>query len=215
MQIKNKKPTWKDERGVSLLIALLTLLIISLLATGIIFVARTETATSANYTELAQARYAAEAGVQSTVNWLSNNYTAPTNFAPYNTSTVPVNCVSGCANNGGAIVLSAMSGVSSNYPDSTVASAYNSALSNQALPGPPNASYSTYATLVTMNPGTGASWLGGGGAGQTWQITSQGTIAGMRTATVQVTATLERTSKPIFNYVVATTYTGCKSIYFA
>jgi Tfp pilus assembly protein PilX len=215
MQVKKKTRTWKDERGVSLLIALLTLLIISLLVAGIIFVTRTDTATSANYTELAQARYAAEAGVQSTINWLTNNYTAPTTFASYNTSTVPVNCVSGCANNGGAIVLSAINGITSNYPDSTVANAYNSALSNQALPGLPNASYATYATLVSMNPGSGASWLGGGGAGQTWQITSQGTIAGMRTATVQVVATLERTSKPIFNYAVETTSTGCKSIYFA
>src|SRR5260370_42379400 len=102
MQIKNKKRTWKDERGVSLLIALLTLVIISLLAAGIIFVTRTETATTANYTELAQARYAAEAGVQSTLNWLANNYTAPTSYSSYNTSALPVTCVRGCSSNGRA-----------------------------------------------------------------------------------------------------------------
>ena len=215
MQVNNKKRTWEDERGVSLLIALLTLLIISLLAAAIIFVTRTETGTTANYTELAQARYAAEAGVQSTVNWLRNNYTAPTNFAPYNTSTEPVSCASGCSNNGSPVVLSAISGVSSNYPDSTVSSAYNSALSNQALPGLTNASYSTSARLVSMTQGSGISWLGSaGGVPQTWQITSQGTVAGMRTATVQVVATYEQTGKPLFNYVVATTYTGCKSIDF-
>lgn len=198
-----------------MLIALLTVIIISLLAAGIIFVTRTDTATTANYTELAQARYAAEAGVQSTINWITNNYTAPATYAAYNTSVVPVTCVSGCASNGSAVVLSAISGVSANYPDATVASAYNSALSNQTLPSLPNVSYSTSAKLVSMVSGSGISWLGsGGGAAQTWQITSQGTVAGMRSATVQVVATYERTGKPLFKYVVATTYTGCKSIDF-
>ncbi len=214
MQIKNKTRTWKDERGVSLLIALLTLMIISLLATGIIFVTRTETATTANYTELAQARYAAEAGVQSTINWLSNNYTPPTSLTAYNTSTVPVKCVSGCASNGSAVVLSAVGAVSSNYPDSAVASAYNSALSSQALTGLPNSSYSTYASLLNM-AGAGVSWLGSGGGVQTWQITSQGTIAGIRTATVEVTATYERTGTPVFAYAVFATGTACPTINFS
>ena len=216
MRIQKKSRTWKDERGVSLLIALLTLVIISLLAAGIIFVTQTETLTTANYTELAQARYVAEAGVHNTINWLSNNYNAPTNFASYNTSTVPVKCVNGCTNNGAAIVLSAMSGVSSNYPDSAVASAYNSALNNQPLPGPTADFYSTYATLMSMTPGSGASWLGGGGGGQTWQITSQGTVTGIRTATVQVTATYERTGgTPIFPYAVFATGNACPTINFS
>ena len=218
MKIMNSEETTRNrdgERGASLIIALLSLLILGLLSAGLIFVTRTETYTSANYTELAQARYAAEAGVQSTINWLSHNYTAPTAFTSYNTSTVPVQCSTGCSSNGSAVVLSALSGVSSNYPDSTVASAYSIALGNQTLPGLTNASYSTTATLISMTPGSGVSWLGSGGAMQTWQITSQGTVAGFRTATVQVTATYERTGKPIFNYAVETTSTACKSIYFA
>ncbi len=205
---------WNDERGVSLVIALLTMVIISLLAAGIMFVSRTETATTANYKQLAQARYAAEAGLQRTINWLANNYTGPTDFTPYNTSTVPVKCVSGCTINGSAIVLSGVSGVSSNYPDSTVASAYNTALSNQTLTGLPSASYSTSAKLISMTPGSGVSWLGGGGAGQTWQITSQGTVAGIRTATVQVVATFERGSSPIFTYAVFGTSSTCDSVTF-
>ncbi len=210
-----KITNWRDERGVSLVIALLTMVIISLLAAGIIFVSRTETATTANYKQLAQARYAAEAGVQNTINWLSNNYTAPTTFTAYNTSTVPVKCVSGCTSNGSPIVLSALSGVSSNYPDSAVASAYNTALSNQTLTGLSSASYSTSATLVSMTPGTGASWLGGGSGVQTWKITSQGTVAGIRSATVQVTATYERTGSPLFTYAVFGTSPGCASVSFS
>ena len=217
MRIKSTKEGWHDERGVSLLIALLTLAIVSMMVAGIVFVTRSDTTTTANYTELAQARYAAEAGVQSTLNWLENNYTAPASYSSYNTGVYPVTCTSGCGSNGSAIVLSAISGVSSNYPDATVASAFNTALSNQTLSNLPAASFSTSATLLRMTPGSGVSWLGtgGGGAAQTWQITSQGTVAGIRTATVQVTATYERTGTPLFNYAVATTYTGCKSIYFA
>src|SRR6476661_4806228 len=96
MQIRNQKRGWNDERGVSLFIALLTLIITSLLAAGIIFVTRTETATTGNYTQLAQARYAAEAGVQKTINWLTNSYTPPGSLAAYTTSAVPVTCASGC-----------------------------------------------------------------------------------------------------------------------
>jgi hypothetical protein len=199
-----------------LLVALLTLIIISMLSAGLIFVTRTETATTANYTELAQARYAAEAGVQSTINWLSNIYTAPTSFTSYDTSTVPVKCVSGCTNDDAAVVLSGLSTVATNYPDSSVASAYSSALSNQVLTGLSNASYSTFATLVSMNTGSGVSWLSGGGGAQTWQITSQGTIAGIRTATVQVTATYERSGgTPIFSYAVFATGTACPTINFS
>ncbi len=217
MKINNTKQGWHDERGVSLLIALLTLAIVSILVAAIIFVSRTDATTTANYTELAQARYAAEAGVQSTLNWLNNNYPAPTSYSSYNTAAYPVTCVTGCTNNGGQIVLSAINGTSSNYPDASVASAFNTALNNQSLPNLGVASFSTSATLLRMTPGSGVSWLGTGGAGaaQTWQITSQGTVAGIRSATVQVTATYERTGTPLFNYAVATTYTGCKSIYFA
>jgi Tfp pilus assembly protein PilX len=213
MQIKNKKRNWQDERGVSLLIALMTLIIISLLAAGLIFVTRTETSTTRNYTQLAQARYAAEAGVQSTVNWLSNSYTAPANLSPYNLSAMPVTCASGCTSNGSAVVLSGLDTVSSNYPDSSVTSAYNTALSNQSLSGLSGASYATYATLLGMSGGV--SWLSGGGT-QTWQITSKGTMAGISPAVVQLTATLERSGgTPVFSYAVFATGTACPTINFS
>ena len=61
------------------------------------------------------------------------------------------------------------------YPDSTVVSAFSAALGNQSLPGLGNVSYSTYATLLSMNSS--------GGLAQTWQITSQGSVASLRNAT--------------------------------
>ena len=207
----------KGERGASLIVAMLALLILSLLTAGLVYVTKTETFTSANYTALAQARYAAEAGVQSTVHWFENSYTAPASWSSYNTSVMPVTCASGCSNNGNPIVLSGLSGVSSNYPDSTVASSYNSALNNQSLSGLSGASFSTYATLISSGGGSGVAWLGGSGTGeQIWQITSQGTMTGVRTATVQVVATYEQAAgAAVFPYAVFATGTACPTINFS
>ena len=48
----------------------------SLLGADLMTVTSIETKTTANSSQLMQARYGAEAGVQRTINWLSNNYTA-------------------------------------------------------------------------------------------------------------------------------------------
>src|SRR6185369_17416516 len=104
--------------------------------------------------------------IQSTINWISNSYTAPTNMTPYTTTTVPVRCASGCSSNGSPVVLSGVSDIASNYPDSSVSSAYNTALSNQTLPGLSSASYSTYATLMNVTGGNGVTWLAGAGGGE-------------------------------------------------
>ncbi len=62
------------EAGVALIIALLTLLILSVLAASIIFVTQTETWATANNRSMVQARYAAEAGAEKTLNWLRYTY---------------------------------------------------------------------------------------------------------------------------------------------
>jgi len=198
---------WK-ERGVALIMALIMTVMLGLLAAAVMFTSQAQTWTSLNYRLATQSRYAAEAGLQTTMNWLSSlNYTAPTNFTSYDMTTNPVQY------NGSPVVLSATNGVNSNYPDATVVAAYAGAL-NKPIAGEPNASYSTYATLLRMNPAGGVSWLGGGGVIQTWQITSQGSVGGIRNATVQVMATYERGSTPIFNYGIEATSTGCKAVDF-
>ena len=83
MPPKKKQNYRKDERGASLVIALIALMVVSLLGAGLVTVTSTETKTTANYSQLMQARYAAEAGVQRTINWLSNNYTPPTSYTAY------------------------------------------------------------------------------------------------------------------------------------
>jgi hypothetical protein len=78
----------------------------------------------------------------------------------------------------------------------------------------PNVTYATSAKLLRMNSAGGVSWLGGGGAIQTWEITSQGSVGGIRNATVQVVATYERTGTPVFNYGIEALSTACKAVDF-
>lgn len=212
MRTERQKRAARNERGISLIIALLALLILSVLVAGVIFVTQTEIWTTANYRQLAQARYAAEAGVQATINWLQYTYTAPTTFTNYTMTANPVTCAtgSGCTTIGGPVVLSAVSSIASNIPtaDSAQQTAYNSALGSQTLTGLSNASYSTSAKLISMTPSSSVSWLATG-VMQTWQITSVGKATGLNTASVQVVATYQRTGTPVFPTDLVTTATGC------
>ena len=55
----------------------------------------------------------------------------------------------------------------------------------------------------------------GGGVIQTWQITSQGSVTGVRNSSVQVVETFERPGMPVFPYAVEATGTGCAAINFS
>jgi Tfp pilus assembly protein PilX len=209
--MKKRADCRTSERGIALIIALLAVLVLSALAAALVLATQTQTWTSFNYRLTTQARYTAEAGIQRTMNWLMNSYTPPTNYSSYNMNAYPVQY------NNAAVVLSAMSGVSSNYPNATQQSAFNTALNAVALSGVPNASFSVYATLLRMSSASGVSWLGGsgGGAVQTWQITSQGNISGSHNVQVQVVATYERTTgAPIISYGLAGDASGCGGITF-
>src|SRR6201998_3561507 len=166
-----------SERGVALIVALLAILVLSVLSIALMSTSQSQTWTSLNYRLAAQARYAAETGVQTTMNWLSSSsYPVPT-FASYTMTTNPVQY------GGKAVVLSPVSG-GSNYPDATVVTNFGKVASG-SIPGVSNASYTTTATLLRMTSGGGVAWLPGTGSGamQTWQITSTGTIGGLLNAT--------------------------------
>jgi len=195
----------KSQRGVGLVMALLTMLVLSVLAAGLLMVTNTEIGTTANYRLVTQARYAAEAGAQSTANWLMSNNPGPTDTTGLDAATYPVQLTA----NNSAVVLSAISGLSSNYPDSTVQSAFNSALGDQSMPGLTNVKYSTAATLLSMTP------VGGSGTQyqQTWQIISQSSITGFSNAQVQVTETIQRiVGTPLYSYAIYATGNGCSSV---
>jgi Tfp pilus assembly protein PilX len=198
-----------SERGVALIFALLATLVLSILAVAIMTTSMAQTWTAYNYRLTAQSRYAAEAGVQETMNWLASAaYTAPT-YANYTMTTNPVQVKA----NGKPVVLSAVSTVPSTYPDGTVVTNFQ-ALAAGTVPNLSNVTYSAYATLLRMTPSAGVSWLPGTGGGvmQTWQITSVGSVKGIRGATVQVTQTYERAGEPIFQYGLEALGAGCGSI---
>jgi hypothetical protein len=184
--------------------------VLSTLAAAMILVTETETWSSSNYKSMLQARYAAEAGAQNTLNYLLYTYPAPTNMAAFDLTKYPVQD----AATHNPIILSAMTGVTGNYPTASVQTAFSSALKDASVPGVGvPTSYEVTATLLSMTS-AGASWLGTGGAMQTWQITSQGNVAGVRNAQVQVVMNIERTGTPVFSYAVAATSTACAAVKF-
>src|SRR3990172_1750001 len=75
--LRRRAPTRRDERGIALVIVILTLFVLTTLAAAVIFVTQSEIWTSANYKLATQARYAAEAGSQRAANWLVHDYTPP------------------------------------------------------------------------------------------------------------------------------------------
>src|SRR3977135_1730098 len=120
----NKQTTCnRSDRGVALIMALLMILVLGILAAAVMFTSEAQAWTGLNFRLTAQSRYAAEAGLQSTMNWLSSaSYAAPTTFTSYDMTKNPVQY------NGNPVVLSAMSGVSSNYPDAAADTAYSQTL---------------------------------------------------------------------------------------
>jgi hypothetical protein len=197
----------KKDKGIAIIIALLTVLILSTLGAAIIFSTQEEITTTYNFKRLTQARYAAEAGAQSTINWIIYNYTNPTNYANFDMSKTPVQYMNQ------PVVLSALSGTSGNYPDSTLQTAFNTALSNQSVPGlDVGVSYSTTATLQTMQvvtPFGGTTQV----PLQSWLIRSQATLGGSQ-AQVEVTTTIERFGSPVFSYAAFAVSATCNALSF-
>jgi Tfp pilus assembly protein PilX len=207
-----------DERGVALVMALFLTAALSALAVSLMFLSQTETSSTRNYRTMSQARYAGEAGVHKAINYLLNSYAAPSSFGNYNLTVSPVTCSSGCPVNG-PVVLSAMTGVSSNYPDSTVASGFAAAVQGTLATNVQGTltnlargtvTYGAYATLMSMRQV--AVYGGSTRVIQTWKIVSDGTVPGTTPATVEVTSTLEQNVTDATTYAVFATGASCGAI---
>jgi Tfp pilus assembly protein PilX len=208
----------KKERGTALILALILVFILSILGISVMFVAQTETWSSMNYRLMTQARYGAEAGLNRSLDYLVNTYVPPAStgsdlISSYNiTPSQPVSGLPSGINqvavsySSKAVILSGSTSVSSNYPVAAVQTAYHSAASGTITAGSTTITYNAYATLLSMNS-----------AGvQIWQITSDGTISGVRNADVEVQAVLERQSgTTTFNYAAFSTNNGCGSMNFS
>ena len=202
----------KNEKGVALILVLILLLVLSVMAVSLLFVGQSETWASMNYRMMTQARYGAEAGINSAANFLqSTSYTAPTSAqitANFTTTTSPVKYGQLPA------VLSANSSLgSSNYPISSDTSGFASNASGSITSGNTTITYSPYAKLLaiqsfTSYPSTAPAVV------EKWEITSDGTISGVRNAQVRASAVMERQKTPTFAYAAFATASGCASLSF-
>ena len=198
-----------DERGVALIMVLILMGIISVLGASLIMVSQTETWSSQNYRLMTEARYGAESGVHKAANYLMNTYTPPAStggdpIGAYTTTTSPVKY------GGNAVVLTS-SGSGSNYPVSSVVTAYTNFVHGTLGAGTDAVTYDASAALVSMQQLT----VYGSATPvtiQTWKIVGQGTINGPKSATVNVETILERQVQSVFAYAAFGTYNGCASL---
>jgi Tfp pilus assembly protein PilX len=207
----------RGEHGIALVLSLFLMMAMSVVGASLMFLSQTETYSSMNYRLTSQARYGAESGIQKTVNYLLNSYTAPTTtgadlLSNYDTTKSPVLCIAGCPTLNAPVILSASTAQASNYPVASVQTAFSTAAQGSLPSGSTTVTYTPYATLLSMQQ---IKVYGGGlQTIQTWQITSDGTINAGKTATVEVTATLESEKVPATMYAAFGTNGGCGALQF-
>ena len=201
-----------NERGIAMIIALFMTLAITVVGSSLVFVSRTETLSSQNYRLMSQARYGAESGVHKATNYLLNTYAVPGTvgdpLSNYNLTVSPVTY------NGQPVVLSTIPLSASNYPVSAIATAFNTAGQGSLNVNDAPVTYRSRARLASMRQITDA-FSNLPVTLQTWEVTGLGTIAGARTAEVEVAATIERQTSPIYSYAAFATYNGCAALSFA
>ncbi len=216
----------RAEAGVSLILVMLAMLVLSVLAATIVFTARSETLASYNYKLDSQADYLAKAGLQQAINWFrSSNYQAvsPSQastyynvtsdgslFNLYTSNGSPVQCIAtspSCSKQNSSARLMGISG-SSNYPNinngagTAVATEFANDLVNVRVTGDKNNSgtFSVNAVLLNyqvVNKGTAPALSNA--PVETWLITSQGTWTGGSGSTGTVaTAVEEAIVQPIY-----------------
>jgi hypothetical protein len=195
----------RHERGIAMIIAILSLLVLSTLGASIIFMTQNEIWTAGNYKLVTQSRYVAEAGLQKSVNWMVNTYPVPTGYTSFDMTQSPAQY------NGSAIVLSAMTGTTGNYPTSSVQDAFNTALNAQPVSGMGvPATYSVAATLQQMKIVT---TIGNKVVPvQVWVVKAQGNVAGARNAQVELKAKVENVANPTFGYAAFGVSPTCGSV---
>jgi Tfp pilus assembly protein PilV len=213
-----------SESGVSLILVLLALLILSVLAAAIVFTARSEAYASHNYMLNTEADYLAKAGIQQALNWFRSGryqavsqgqagtyYKVSSDGSTYNlftANTSPVQCVSGCTSLNTPVQLIGYGSGSSNYPSisngggTAVAAAFSSDLVNVRLTGDPDNSgtFSVNAVLLgyqTVNTGIPPALTTA--PVETWLITSLGTWTGAASQSgVIATAEEQAIIQPIY-----------------
>ena len=202
------------EKGIALILTLILVLVMSVMAVSLMFLSQTETWSSLNYRLMSQARDGAESGINSAANYIVNTYTQPGSGG--DPTTAYATGVSPVTYGGNPVILTTISGHSSNYPVSTVTSAFNTAgVGNGSFTaGNVTINYNTEATLISMHTAFQPFGSPTNTTVQTWQIVSDGSISTIRAAKVEVSAILERHITPTFNNAVFATYDQCGALTF-
>src|SRR5215472_5217721 len=200
------------QKGVALIFALLLILVLSVMASSLMFLSQSETWSSANYRMMSQSRYGAESGLSVAADFIVNGYNAPTvggadPLANYNTAVSPVTF------GNQPVVLSSVPG-KSNYPNANVIAAFQNALTNPGnlTAGNTVVNYNATATLLSM--GTVSSF-GTPVTVQMWQISADGSTVGVINSKEKVSAILERQVTPSNQYAAFATSSGCSALSFA
>ena len=202
----------RNERGIALVFVLFLLTTVSALAVSLTFLANSETYASGNYRLATQGRYGAESGIQKVSNFLLDS-------TKYNPATVApgglVNAnVSPVTYNGNPVILSS-NPANSNYPDAATIAAFAApnATSGNLVAGNTTMTFSGQAKLLTeysfLDRFTGSTAIA-----QTWEITSDATIGGVHSATVEVSAIIENRQVPAINYAAFSIDPNCASMNF-
>jgi hypothetical protein len=100
-----------------------------------------------------------------------------------------------------------------NYPDAATQGLFALAAHGKLPAGNTNVWFNTTATLIYEDAFSDA-YLGGTTVVQTWQITADGTINGVRTATVEISATIETPEVPAFKYAAFASNNQCQALWF-
>jgi len=208
----------KNERGVALILTLILLLIVSVMAVSLMFISQTETWASMNYKLMSQARDGGEAGINAAANYIINTYTPPAStgtdlLSNYNNNVSPVQYPATSISGNDVMLATSNSGQSSNYPVSSVVTAFGSNAQNSLAAGNVTVNYNSSAKLLSqvqvLPYGTTTFQTV-----QTWQITSDGAISGIRNADEEVSAILEKQITPVFSYAAFASATGCGAMNF-
>jgi Tfp pilus assembly protein PilX len=197
-----------DEKGVALIMVLILMGVLSVLAASLVFVSQSETWSSQNYRLMTEARYGAESGVHKAANFILSSYSPPgTAGDPMSAYTITQSPVQ----SGGQAVQLTSTGSGSNYPVSSVVTAFANFVHGTLTSGTDPVTYDATAKLISMRqvdvygsvlPVTV----------QTWSIVGRGTIGGNKPAYVEVKATLERQVEPMFSYAAFATSNGCGAL---
>src|SRR6266851_1998839 len=206
----------RNQKGTALIFALIFLLILSVMAASLMFLAQSETWTSSNYRMMTQGRYGAEAGINSTANYLMFTYAPPGGagdpLANYDITQSPVK-----NNANGLDVVLSTTLANSNYPNAAVAGDFAAKVPGTLTQGFGAVSYTASARLLSIRQVqlAGVSGPAAFKIIQTWQIIADGNIKSVRNAQVEVSAVLEQQGMPLFMYAAFATNDNCGALDFS